>query len=43
MKTYDGRFKDLFQEIYEKEFELNLRVRVSFMSIDLLMIWLHVH
>jgi isocitrate dehydrogenase len=21
MKTYDGRFKDLFQEIYEKEFE----------------------
>ena len=21
MKTYDGRFKDLFQEVYEKEFE----------------------
>ena len=41
MKTYDGRFKDLFQEIYEKEFGLNLRVRVSFMSIDLLMIWSH--
>ena len=25
MKTYDGRFKDLFQEIYEKEFETNFK------------------
>ncbi len=25
MKTYDGRFKDLFQEIYEKEFESKFR------------------
>ena len=25
MKTYDGRFKDLFQEIYEKEFESNFK------------------
>ena len=25
MKTYDGRFKDLFQEIYEKEFEAKFK------------------
>jgi isocitrate dehydrogenase len=25
MKTYDGRFKDLFQEIYEKEFETQFK------------------
>ena len=25
MKTYDGRFKDLFQEIYEKEFEAQFK------------------
>ncbi len=25
MKTYDGRFKDLFQEIYEKEFEVQFK------------------
>ena len=25
MKTYDGRFKDLFQEVYEKEFETNFK------------------
>jgi isocitrate dehydrogenase len=25
MKTYDGRFKDLFQEIYEKEFESHFK------------------
>ena len=25
MKTYDGRFKDLFQEIYEKEFETKFK------------------
>ena len=25
MKTYDGRFKDLFQEVYEKEFEVQFK------------------
>ena len=25
MKTYDGRFKDLFQEVYEKEFEAQFK------------------
>ncbi len=25
MKTYDGRFKDLFQEVYEKEFETQFK------------------
>jgi len=24
LKKYDGKFKDLFQEIYEKEFNANL-------------------
>ena len=25
MKTYDGRFKDLFQEVYEREFEVQFK------------------
>ena len=35
LKKYDGRFKDLFQEVYEKEFKKNLKKEKLPMSIDL--------
>ena len=35
LKNYDGRFKDLFQEIYENEFEKNLKKEKLLMNIDL--------
>ena len=25
LKAYDGRFKDLFQEVFENEFKINLK------------------
>jgi len=40
LKAYDGRFKDLFEEVYQKEFRISLRHKVSLTSIALLMIWL---
>ena len=40
LKNYDGRFKDLFQEVYEKEFKKkNLMKQKLLMNIDLLMTW----
>jgi len=41
LKAYDGRFKDIFEEIYEKKnIKKFLKKLVLVMNIDLLMIWL---
>lgn len=33
LKKYDGRFKDIFEEIYQNEYKTQLMQQVSFMSI----------
>ena len=32
MKAYDGRFKDLFQEVFDAEFKENSKLWASIMS-----------
>jgi isocitrate dehydrogenase len=34
LKKYDGRFKDIFQEVFEKEFKINLKKLKLLMNID---------
>ena len=39
LKAYDGRFKDLFQEVFEAEFAGHMRPRTSRMSTASSMTW----
>ena len=32
LKKYDGRFKDIFEEVYQNEFKANLKQQVSLTS-----------
>ena len=39
LKAYDGRFKDIFQEVFDAEFAEKFAVAGTLTSTDLSMIW----